>query len=464
MIGIVKFVITGNVNEVYYSPEAWNPGGSVSLWTGMILASPHHVASAVAHLAGMLLLRGANLSERPAEGWVPAALAGAAFASGCGMSVWVTLVSAAAVGLYLVMMLLRGERGHVQATIVAGAVTVALSMPFLMELAASNNLAGRAPIAFQVRPFAPILPLLRALSIGRGWERSLAYLLAMPVEYFLEFGFLLVASIVYWKRWRSGGRPLSYGDAALVPLCAASIVISSFVSANVRVNDLASRGMQFAQFAMLLWSASVVAERWGPGAWTVSSLLTILRGRAALTVAVMGLLGLATTAYALAGSRAFSAYERRDDERPRQDYVHRAFYEALAARLPLDARCQISTRDMQICSPYAFYFHRPVAVFHHSFGTLFGVDGQVYEDLALVTDSLYSARTSTTQAEAIVSRLSLTAVVVSRTDTVVGRLGHVARRIRAAVAGRGSSRVPRARCGVTPTGGRLTNRAPRGTF
>lgn len=236
--------------------EWWND--QVSSWFTSMLWVPQHVASLVASLTGLLILQTASGTLPWPRRLLLSGLCGLAYASAVGMSLWVALVLAAALAAWGGYSLLRGWRSEATALALGGVFALLFSLRFLIDLKAASPYAT-FPVVFTVRRFFPVMAWCQSSGWGTEPYLSLANLLALPVNYFLEFGFYSVVAFLYWRSRRRLGTALSADEALYVCLFAVSAVVSTFLRTAVRNNDLGWRGFLFAQFVLLIWACHFYA-------------------------------------------------------------------------------------------------------------------------------------------------------------------------------------------------------------
>ncbi len=303
LIGLVLLGVTGLdviPNLILYArqtsvilPDAdwWDPS-QVTGWMASLLWVPHHVASLVACLVGFLLLH--SLQEE--DGWSKrvgvAALAGVSFASAAGLGIYVTFAFAIFLVAWSARLLLLGKFRSLISFAAAGAVSLALSVPYLRELSGAG--AGEGFARFHVREFLPLVNWLHANGVTGTVAVQGISLLALPVIYFAEFGFFLLAGA--W--WLRRGRTVSNGAQALWWMCGSSLLVGTLLrSAAIASNDLGMRAMLPAQFALLLFGAMWLGGReWNRPGTASSGEEKITAGARALRVAalctlVLGALG-----------------------------------------------------------------------------------------------------------------------------------------------------------------------------
>ncbi len=370
--------------------EWWNE--QISAWQAHLTWVPHHVAAMTACVAGFLVL----LHSRR----TPAAVlvGGAAFASAAGMSIWVTLVAGAAFGAWCLVLAASRRWGDFTRWGFAGAFTVALTVPFLLDLAEASRMDGSFPLAPAVRAFWPVTKA--ELWYGQSVDCGPTCLLALvPLNYFLEFGFFAAAAAVYW-RWRRRQGPLSEGERLLLVLAAVSLAVVSFVRADIHNNDLGWRGAMFAQFAALLWSVPVAAALIGPSPIPMGGLAK--KGLAALLA--IGVLG---TMAQYARGRLWAPDAR--------DMSMRLAYEWIDRNVTRDAVTQhnpaILAERMQ-----ALYAHRQTVVADEHFGWLYGVDKTLFDGVHAPVAGIFKAEAELPRVLDVCRRFRIDVLVIKDAD------------------------------------------------
>jgi hypothetical protein len=224
--------------------EWWNE--QVLPWVFSVLWVPHHLLGLIAGVVALLLI-----CERP--GAVGAVLAGVAFSSCVGASVWVGLGVALAAFLWLASLLIRAQHRPALALAGAGCLAGVLLVPLAVDI-----LQGRSgqtfPIGFAIRDF----PLLQ---LEPGLAHDLISLLLLPVNYFIGFGIFAVGAVMFWRD-RSLEKKT---EVTHLLLCAAAagLLIATFTRSTVVNNDLGWRVVLLPQLASLVWTSAVVLARYG---------------------------------------------------------------------------------------------------------------------------------------------------------------------------------------------------------
>ncbi len=57
--------------------------------------------------------------------------------------------------------------------------------------------------------------MFRVQAAGGPRVPAAAHAMALPLNYFLELGFFLCAAVLWWKKRRAGGKPLTRDESAL---------------------------------------------------------------------------------------------------------------------------------------------------------------------------------------------------------------------------------------------------------
>ncbi len=385
-----EFVRHGDV-KLLPSVEWWNE--QVTSWLSALIWVPHHVAALVATLTALLLLREAAARPRPAQRWALALACGLALASALGLSVWVTLSFAAFWGVWVAVAFARGWRTEARLGVAAGAFGAVLALPFLRDLQRANLAPAQRPVGLAVRAFRPLDAWLDAHDVY-GLRRAAARLVALPLNYGLELGFFAVAAVSYWAWRRRRTDPLSRDELALTTLAATSVVVSTFVAAKIRYNDLAPRGMMAAQFVFLLWATDVclpLLER-----RTATAAGSPGRRSASLATALLVTLvvGIVTNAYDPIVLRFYPMLLEHGvstwDDVPRLAPVNGASLYAVrdalwraGRRLPASAIVQPNPRGRGGVDAYThLYALRQFAAADPEYGALYGVPLPLYDSVS----------------------------------------------------------------------------------
>ena len=384
LIGIGLLCVTGldiipsiryTLSEHTILPDMeWWDWTQVTSWFDSLIWVPHHVAAVVACLVGFLavwvLPRHASAAERSKA----VVIAGLAFASAAGLSVYVTFTFAIFLTVWG-LVLLRSRLGwEVLTFLAAGVLAVLVSIGYLHDLRQpgfSGNFAS-----FYVRGLSSIQDWGDD-RIPWTWLDQLFLAAMLPVYYLLELGFF---SIVGWiKAWRYWKRPapLLKWEWAAVCLCGVSLLVGSFLMSSIGNNDLGYRAVLFAQFVLLLWAVPLVYG-WSRAA-TTKRARTVLLLKAFLWIGVIG------TVYQVVELRTFSYLADRTsytddapwlphpDEIGQQMYQIRLGYEKLNEYLPAESIVQYNPLNPAYVPNLAYSLHQTVAG-EGACGTAFGGD------------------------------------------------------------------------------------------
>jgi hypothetical protein len=238
------------------SMEWWNE--QVDGFVYSALWESHYLAGLIACLMGFLILWAAFRTGVRAR--IPfVLLASAALATGFGSAIYVAFVFGAFLIAWTLLSLLKRRWSELGVLIGAGAIGLLLALPFALSLRGPAD--GGTPLEFWIRPFSPIDGLLRGEGLTKGWTLPLANALALPFNYFLELGVFFAAALLWWKKHRKSGKPLTSAESATWLMIAASVTICTFLRSSViGNNDLGWRGFLIAQFGLLLLAVDVLSE------------------------------------------------------------------------------------------------------------------------------------------------------------------------------------------------------------
>ncbi len=240
--------------------ELWNEA-QISSWAGALLWVPHHVAGLIACFVGFLLLR----HQADAKRWTTSAVivAGIAFASAAGMSVYVTFTFVVAIALWLLASVTRKNWLEVAMFVGAGAVALLCALPFLLSLRGPAGGAGFAE--FALRPFSLAVHFAQKVGFNPQTQSDLTLLnlIFLPINYALELGFFLAVGFLRLRQFRRGKIEASANEMAAWTLVATSFLIGTFLrSSTTGTNDLGWRCFLPAQLILLLWGTNLVDNWW----------------------------------------------------------------------------------------------------------------------------------------------------------------------------------------------------------
>jgi preprotein translocase subunit Sss1 len=249
---IQKFTSSSPIS-VLPDVEWWNQPAVLSGWIDTVAWAPHHLASLIACFVGCLVLWHVRR-----DGWHDQSrsivAAAACFASATGLSVLIPAVFAVFLLLVLIELLLNSPKQAV-ALGGSGLLALVLSAPLIQELRGNSWQSSATVFSIALRQFQPINEAFSSLGITSPLEWNLAYLLSLPLNFFLELGLFFVIG-VWWakERLRLESRQEERLRGHLTAgLAAVSLILSSIVWMGTNfTNDFGMRGVLPAQFVLLL--------------------------------------------------------------------------------------------------------------------------------------------------------------------------------------------------------------------
>ena len=364
--------------------EWWNEP-QITSWVGSLLWVPHHVAALIACFIGFLLLRHQADVHR---GWatVPVIVAGLAFASAAGMSVYVTFTFVVAIALWLLALIARKDWLEAAMFVSAGVVSLLWALSYLSGL--RGPAGGAAFVDFALRPFP--FGVLIAQQIGVPIRTQFALTLAnaafLPINYALELGFFLAVGDLRLRQLVRRGVAASTNELAAWTLVGTSFLIGTFLrSSTLTSNDLGWRCFLPAQLILLLWGATMVHDWWfHPSSQAPQPVLNRTVRGALATMLILGVLGTAYQVFMLRlypvlldrGMIAGQGWVAPNRQFGKRAYALRSAYEVLDAQLPSSAVLQSNpaTEDLIL---HMLYSAHDAAAGDGECGTDFGGDDRV---------------------------------------------------------------------------------------
>jgi hypothetical protein len=321
--------------------EWWNE--QVSSWMDSVLWVPHHVSALIVCLLGFLLLWNAR-SACWRDRIIALLIAGAAFASACGLSVFVTFTFAVFMAAWLLLTIHEQKWLAAGLLSLSGILAVCFAVPLLKMLLAPSGAGSFA--TFGIRPFS----ILQGFPIVSPLIYQVASLFALPLNYFFELG---IFGVVALFRFRDSCRkvlPLSDAEKASWVMILVSLLIATFMQSSVHgnPNDLGWRAFLPFQFITLLWAIPLV-ESWlygAAGEATCAPASGPLAIRRSWLVALL-VLGLIGTLYQVVCLRTYTIGVEKgkilapdwledDANLGRRQFAIRELYETINQKLPKD--------------------------------------------------------------------------------------------------------------------------------
>jgi hypothetical protein len=303
-----------------------------------LLFQPHHMTAVIAVLTGCLIVAGPG---RPAR---RALVAGLAFGTAFGCSVWVAVGAAPILVLWWVYERVRGSPESPWALPLSGVAALLLSLRQIADIAAGRAASG-PPLAFALRTVGP------APTLPHSPGEWILHLAVLPGAYLIEFGIFALGSIFLLTRGRlAESRATPVGRFLLVS-APVTLILVTFVRSAVMYNDFGWRAIWLAQVPALLWTASVLtAQR------ELLPKSTVWTGALAL--------GLVAAVWDMAGMRIPFADRSRSyvNNRPDMDYDLRGAYRWADEKFPPQVIVQHNPTGNVRAMDFGLYSDRGVAV------------------------------------------------------------------------------------------------------
>jgi hypothetical protein len=379
--------------------EWWNQ--QVSPWVFSLLWVPHHVLALIAGVFGLILI-----CDRP--GTTSTIIAGFAFASCVGASVWVGIAMALTALLWLASLTMRRQHRMALALAAAGCLAGVLLLPQIYDL-----LSARAdqefPIALYVRPF-PVLNVL----IPPGLTANIMHLILLPVNYLFGFGIFAVGAFLFWRNHRAASGTET--ARILIFAAAAGLLFATFTRSTVIYNDLGWRAVMLTQLAFLIWTCAVILAH--SGKFRIAECFKWPGAMGALL-----LIGYAGVAYELVVVRAYPLlapnviFAPRLVVHPEADDALASAYSWANAHVPRDAVLQHNPVSDQRIFNFGLYGRNRVAVADR-YAYIFGAaKSEVNARLAAIAP-IFTTQLSAAEVRTRAVAAGIDVLVVSSADPV----------------------------------------------
>jgi hypothetical protein len=368
--------------------EHWNE--QITAWLGAVSWVPHHVASLIVCIVGFLLIqhsRGKEIKNQIAAAFI----AGLAFASASGLSIYITAVFVIFWIMWVVLLFLdkKNYRTILMMILTGIFASIAIS-PFLRDLLSGGSSAapGSFPFIFQVRVFRPLFPFL--LSYPE-IIKNLVNLAFLPLNYFLELGFYFIVGYLWlYKNWKTAKTTNAFYLPEILLLSASAFVGTFIRSTLIANNDLGWRSWMFGQFVLLIWAVDVGQEFLAENSFKTyltskSNSKNLKHGRLLAQLMVVGML---TTVFSLLMLRLWPIFIdvgisgvpvdlSPDTQLGKRTFAARRAYEYIRDTLPTNVVVQYNP-TIHIDRPSGLYGTRQMVVADYS---SYGVPLKVFEAL-----------------------------------------------------------------------------------
>jgi hypothetical protein len=390
------------------SVEWWNDQVDSFLYT--MLWESHYLAGLIACLTGFLLLW--KLPRETHGRLLAAGAAGLAFATGVGAAIYVALVFAAFLLVWIAISLAKRWHHDAAITALSGVIALLASIPFLSSLSGSGS--GGVPLHLTVRRFYFAEGTVKAFGWNRPAEIFFVDFLLLPLNYFLELGFFFLVAILLWKNFRARQRPATRYELAVITMLATSVIICTFVKSGVvDNNDLGWRGFLIAQFVLLIGAADLLC-------------LNAHSGRAKFGMKLLLIAGAAGTVYDLslqrfypllsdAGLMPHVSWLAQDNQLGRRTYSNREAYEWLKANTPPTAMIQQNPNPVIQDTFYGLYAERQTIAEDSKCNSVFGGNPKLCVPIVSLLATLFNG-TASDSFQAVCDTLPIDYLIAKDTD------------------------------------------------
>jgi hypothetical protein len=377
--------------------ELWND--QITAWIGAVSWVPHHVAALIACLTGIMLVQFAR-GKSTSRQFILMAIAGLAFASAVGLSIYVTLLFVVFWGIWLITLFLQKEYRLSLAMAFSGMVALIAITPFLAGLIRGGTPSSiqAFPVAIAVRIFEPIAPFVLNFP---STISNIIYLLFLPMNYILELGFFFVAGLLWVQQngkdlWKNN--PFQTAEIILVLV---TVLIGSFVKSTViGSNDLGWRVWLFGQFILLIWSVDVILRIF-PDLKVQKATISFTNRKNWRALRILLILGLITSIvdvlllriwpmFVDTGLAGFPNGFSTDTQLGKRTFGAREAYEFINRSTSEDVHIQQNPNDL-LNRPIGLYADRPIATSGH---TAFGISQPEFLSRSALVAKIFVAETN----------------------------------------------------------------------
>jgi hypothetical protein len=402
--------------------EHWNE--QITAWVGAIAWVPHHVAAMLACLTGMMLVlsvRNQGLSKKIGA----MVIAGLAFASAFGLSVYVTIAFVLFWTVWMLVLFLQKERQLSLLMTIPGLVALAAAAPFIAGLVGGNSgSSGGFPISLSVRVFLLIVPTVIKLN---SILINLIFLLLLPINYLMELGFFFVAGLLWLQKNGKVGWQKNPFHLAEILLLIVVVLIGSFVrSTTISNNDLGWRVWLLGQFVLLIWGVDIIQQYFPSGG---KEKLAAQIKKTAQQLTIFLLLGLITTIVDVVSLRTWtmlvdqkgvlgSSTYSADTKLGERTFAARLTYDFINKNLPENIHVQHDPLEA-LNIPVGLYLDRPMVIAGQ---TAFGISPDEFDKRVSAAAEIFTTDASWGEIDNSCNQNFIDVIVVNDIDPLWKKL------------------------------------------
>ena len=385
----IQLGVIGLIDDI----EHWND--QITAWVGAVQWVPNHVACLVACLTAMMLVQSIESNKSLREKISATVIAGVAFASALGLSVWVTLLFAVFWGIWMLVKFFdKKNLSQIGLMALAGVVALLAAVPFMLDLmqggGGGSSSSAALPLSFIVRKFHPIMGFIDSQPM---WKQNIINFVLLPLNYLFELGFFFLIGLEWWQnRRRLGWRTNPYKTAEVILLTTTVISVTFFRSVIITGNDFGWRGWMFGQFVLLVWAVDIFQFVWKNEKTDefASNNLTKQTARSRRIIWVFLVIGLMTTALDMFLLRTYDLNVDSINPKARigeRIYAARLAYNYIRDNLPENVIVQ-DNPELVLDHPSGLYQSRQMAISDH---TAYGVPKDRYQAMVKGISALFSS-------------------------------------------------------------------------
>ncbi|MFZ1043720.1 MAG: hypothetical protein WAN58_20660 [Anaerolineales bacterium] len=400
--------------------EHWNE--QITAWIGSVSWAPHHVAALIACVAGVLLIQSIR-GKKTSKQIKGAVIAGLAFASAIGLSVYVTLVFILFWGIWMIVLFYQKEGRISLLMAFTGIIALIAASPFLTELLIGGNgsaSSGGVPLTFSVRIFIPVSLFLSNYPPAL---LNLILLLVLPINYLMELGFFFITGLLWIQEYRKEPLTQNSFNVLEIILLAVSVFIGSFIqSTAISSNDLGWRAWLPGQFILLIWSVDIINKLF-PNGWRKGERSSATARQISRPLKIFVIIGLITTIVDVvllrtwpmlvdAGIAGFPSGLSPDTQLGKRTLAARLAYDYINLHTPENTLIQDNPTD-SLNRPIGLYANRPIAISGH---TAYGVPIQDFKSRSNSIAKIFTSGTNWAEIDQICNTNYINLIVVTDLD------------------------------------------------
>jgi hypothetical protein len=231
----------------------------------------------------------------------------------------------------------------------------------------------------------------------------------LPLNYFMELGFFLLAGLLYWSTiFKKTER-----DWFLLTMFSVGLFLTTFLHSTAAYNDSWYRSIVASQLPLLLWATQIILKL-HDGA--LASVIPKSQVHLLYALLVIGFCGVLYDLYLMRFANELGVREYLNLSNGRRNYAVRNLYERLNGLIRRSAVIQANP-DSVLEAYSGSYGRNQTIAFDRHFGVLMGIDHDLFDPVEKEIAGIFSSK-DLSQVKKTVAKYAIDVLIVKDLDPI----------------------------------------------